>query len=449
MEIKNVCVIGMGFIGTTLAAVLAEAGFLVYGIEKDKEKLEGLKKAKPHFHENGLPEILSDQLNKNLFIFDKIPNDKKIDAFIISVATPVDKDTKKPNLEYVKSAINDLKPYLVDGQLVVLRSTVPVGTSRKIVLPMLLEKCKNVYLSFCPERTVEGKALEELKTLPQIIGGLDEKSSELSVQLFSVITPAVVKTSSLESAEIIKLINNSYRDFNFAFANQVALICKNLGLDAKEVVESANFGYKRSSVSQAGFVSGNKAGFVGGVCLEKDPYILIDCSGIDGGVIKAVRELNEGLIKYVFEIVKDYLKQKNIKESEARIFISGFAFKGHPETDDMRGSPAIELLEFFKNSNVKNIYGHDFVVKQKDIEELGIKISSIEEAFKTADVLIFMNNHKKYNDISIGNLAESMKDGALLFDGWQLFSDKLKNININYESIGFKKTKSGVDRNIH
>ena len=140
MEIKNVCIIGMGFIGTTLAAVLAKAGFTVFGIEKDKEKSELLKQAKPHFHEKGLPELLSKQLNKNLFVFDKIPDGKKIDAFIISVATPVDEATKKPDLSYIKSAVEDLLPHLKEGQLVMLRSTVPVGTKRNFVFPMLEEK---------------------------------------------------------------------------------------------------------------------------------------------------------------------------------------------------------------------------------------------------------------------------------------------------------------------
>lgn len=445
MEVKNICIIGMGFIGTTLAAVLAEAGFEVYGIEKDKEKLEKLKHAKPHFYENGLPEVLSEQLNKNLFLFDKIPDDRKIDAFIIAVATPVDEQTKKPNLSYVKSAVDDMLPHFKEGQLVILRSTVPVGASRNVVLPMLQEKCKNIYLSFCPERTVEGKALEELKTLPQIVGGLDERSADISSQLFSQITPVIVRTSSLESAEIIKLINNSYRDFNFAFANQIALICKNLNLDAKEVVEAANFGYKRSNVLNPGFVAGGKAGFVGGVCLEKDPYILVDSSGLDGGFIKAARELNEGLVKHVFDRATEHLKTKNIPLEDAKIFISGFAFKGHPETDDTRGSPALQLLNFFKDSKVKNIYGHDFVVKNEELEKIGVSPCAIEEAFKIADVLIFMNNHKKYADIIVGKLAEKMKGGTLLFDGWQIFSDKIKDLDINYESIGFKKTKHRVD----
>ncbi|MDP3883005.1 MAG: nucleotide sugar dehydrogenase [Candidatus Staskawiczbacteria bacterium] len=441
MEIKNICVIGMGFIGTTLAAVLAEAGFVVFGVEKDKEKLELLKQAKPHFHENGLPEVLADQLNKNLFIFDKIPEGRKIDAFVISVATPVDEETKKPDLSHVKSAVQDLLPYLEEGQLVMLRSTVPVGTTRKIVLQILQEKCQNVRLSFCPERTVEGRALEELKTLPQIIGALNEESGNLSSKIFSQITPAIVRTSSLEAAEIIKLINNSYRDFNFAFANQTALICKSLGLDANEVVEAANFGYNRSNVLHAGFVASGKAGFVGGVCLEKDPYILSNSSNADTSLIKAARELNQGLVKHVFERAVAHLKEKNIYLENANIFISGFAFKGRPETDDMRGSPAIQLLDFFKKSGVKEMHGHDFVVKPKNIEKLGVKVCSLEDAFKVADVLVFMNNHKGYNDISIGSLAKNMKEDALLFDGWQIFSDKLRDSNINYESIGFKKNR--------
>ncbi|MEK7124200.1 MAG: nucleotide sugar dehydrogenase [Patescibacteria group bacterium] len=439
MAIKNICIIGMGFIGTTLAAVLAEAGFEVFGIERDAKKLEQLKQGKSHFFEKGLEEILATTTGKNLNFFEKIPADKKIDAFIITVFTPVDETTKKPDLTHVKNAIGDLLPHLQDGQLIVLRSTVPVGVSRNMVFPILEKSGKKIHLSFCPERIAEGKAIEELKTLPQIIGGLDEESIKLSEEIFSKITPSVVKTSSPETAEIIKLINNSYRDFSFAYANQIALICKNLNLDAKEVIESANKDYPRSNILQPGFVGGNKPGFVGGVCLEKDPYILLDLidqSGIDGGLIKAARLINESLANHVFEKSAEHLKEKK----DAKILISGFAFKGHPETDDMRGSPAVKLLEIFKKARFSNIYGHDFIVKKTDIENLGVRHASLEEGMQDADTVIFMNNHKKYQDIDIENLAGKAKPGALIFDGWQLFDQKIKNIkNINYESIGYRK----------
>jgi len=439
MEIKNICVIGMGFIGTTLAAVLAGAGFEVFGIEKDKEKLAQLAQGKPHFYEKGLNEALSATLGKQLHVFGAIPAGKAINAFIISVATPIDQETKKPDLQYVKRATEDLLPHLQDGQLVILRSTVPVGVSRNVVLPILKKSGKQVHVAFCPERTAEGKAMEELKTLPQIIGGLDEKSVELAELLFSKITPSIVKTSSLETAEVIKLINNSYRDFSFAYANQIALICKNLDLNTKEVIESANAGYPRSNIMQPGFVGGNKPGFVGGVCLEKDPYILLDLidqNSIDGSLIKAVRAINENLPQHVFEKVKHHVNGKK----EPKIFISGFAFKGHPETDDLRGSPSLRLLDIFKKAGFNNIFGHDFIVKKEEIEKLGVKNYSLEEGFKDADTVIFMNNHKKYDKIDIGVLVKTLKPGALLFDGWQLFDEKLKNINhIYYESIGYRR----------
>ena len=238
---------------------------------------------------------------------------------------------------------------------------------------------------------------------------------------------------------MIKLINNSYRDFSFAYANQIALICKSLDLNTKEVVESANAGYPRSNIMQPGFVGGNKPGFVGGVCLEKDPYILLDLidqNSVDGSLIKAVRAINENLPQHVFEKVKEHLKEKD----SPKIFISGFAFKGHPETDDLRGSPALRLLDIFKQAGFNNIHGHDFIVKEEEIKKMQVAYASLEEGLQDADVAIFMNNHKKYDSIDIESLAKRPRPGALLFDGWQLFDEKLKNINhIHYESIGFKR----------
>jgi len=446
MNIKSVCVIGMGFIGTTLAAVLAEAGFEVFGIEKDEAKLNQLKQGTPGFYEKGLPELLKSQLGKNLHLFDKIPTDRKIDAFIIAVATPVDKETKTPNLDYVKRAIIDIGPHITENQLFVLRSTVPIGASRTVVLPLLRllhKESQAVNLSFCPERTAEGKALSELKSLPQIIGALNQPAMDLSVELFAKVNPSVVKTSSLEAAETVKLINNSYRDFNFAYANQIALICKGLDLDADEIIHAANFEYARSNIANPGFVGGDKAGFVGGVCLEKDPHILINSSNINANLIKAARDLNESLIVHVFESVKKYLEDENIAFNKVNVFISGFAFKGHPETDDMRGSPAIELMNLLKGSGIINIYGHDYVVKKEEIEKLGIDFCSVQEGLNRIDVAVFMNNHHSYQDLPIEDLASKMRKGAMIFDGWQLFKEKLKNIdNINYESIGFRKPKN-------
>ncbi len=432
MKFNNICIIGLGYIGLTLAVTLAKRGFNVSGIEKDLEKLEQLKKGKPHFYEKGLAELLIKHKEKNLELFDKIPSNKKIDTFIVAVGTPIDKVTKMPKMEYVKKAVGEIVPYLREGQLIILRSTVPVGVTRNIVLPILKKKCQNVCLSFCPERTVEGKAIMELSYLPQIIGALNEQSMLHSVEIFSRITPSIVRVSSLEAAEIIKLVDNSYRDLTFAYANEIALICKELNLDAGEVIESANSGYARTNIS--------RPGFVGGVCLEKDPYILNNLVDSDHSLIKVAREINESLPVHVLERIKKHLKEENRSFKKSKIFISGFAFKGQPETDDLRGSPTIDLLELLKKSQIKNIYGHDFIVKQENIKGLGVEPCSVERGFTDADIAVFMNNHKSYENLKIKNLVKKMKKGALLFDGWQLFSKKLRNINyIKYESIGFKK----------
>lgn len=433
MRINNVCVIGLGYVGLTLAATLADVGFMVFGVDKNENVLNRLKMGEPHFHEKGLKELLSKYKEKRLSLLKSIPGNEKIDAFIISVATPIDKSTKLPKIEFIKHAIKEILPHLKDEQLIILRSTVPVGTTRQIVLPMLKEKCSNFYLSFCPERTVEGRALIELRQLPQIIGGLDEESIFKSIEIFSKVTPTVVRVSSLETAEITKLIDNSYRDLTFAFANQIGLICKNLGLDANETIKAANLGYSRNNIPLPGFV--------GGICLKKDPHVLINSAGMECDLLRIQRKINEGLILHLVSRIKEYLKDNNKDEEEVKLFISGFAFKGEPETDDLRDSPTIDFLDKLKESTkIKNIFGHDFIVKEDSLKSLRIIPCSLENGFKDADVIVFMNNHRAYQSLNIEELVKKAKKGALFFDGWQVFSSVLKDKDhIIYESLGFKK----------
>jgi UDP-N-acetyl-D-mannosaminuronic acid dehydrogenase len=244
-----------------------------------------------------------------------------------------------------------------------------------------------------------------------------------------------VKTDSLETAEIVKLINNSYRDMVFAYANQIALICKSLGLNAKEVIQAANFEYPRSNVQVPGVV--------GGFCLEKDPHILINSSNCDSKLIKAAKEINEGIPYHILERIKEHLKEKNKSSKKAKIFISGFAFKGQPETDDIRSSQAVKLISLLQEDGVDNIFGHDFIVSENIIKCFSVEPCSLENGFKNADVVIFMNNHKKYDQVKLGSLSKKMKKDGYIFDGWQVFYEQLKDLpsGILYESIGFKNKK--------
>lgn len=424
MSIEKISVIGTGYVGLTLAAILAEKNFQVYGIDKNTDLIGKLNNCEPHFYEKGLSLLLRKNINKNLFFRKEIPDDS--DAIILCVGTPVDEKTKKPILDYIISSAWEIKEKLDDKSLVVLRSTVPLGATRQIVKPILDKSGKNYALAFCPERTIEGKALEELEELPQIIGGIDERSIDLAFDLFKKVTPTIVKMSSLESAEMVKLLCNSFRDIKFAYANEIALSCEKLDLDAHEIIKAANKGYERSQIPLPGFV--------GGSCLVKDPYILSDGlnkAGYSPRLINRGREVNEEVINYVCRKI-----QEEISPNE-KIFISGMAFKGVPETNDLRDSPTVELVKKMKEQGYNNIYVHDFVVSPDEMKKEGYNPVSLEEGFKDAKCVLIATNNPRYSYLDIDKYLDSMNKHSLFFDIWRSFdSEIIERNDIKYKGLG-------------
>ncbi len=432
MRPHKICIIGMGFVGLTLGAVLADKKFIVTGVEVNKQVAEQLKRGEPHFHEKGLDVLMKKHLGKHLFIATEVPKEPH-DVYVISVGTPIDKHSKKPVLDYVINAANSIKGMLTDGCLVVLRSTVPVGVTRHVVKPILDESGKKYHLAFCPERTVEGKAIVELRELPQIIGGLTTDCVDKAMDLFRVVTPATVEVSSLEIAEMIKIINNTYRDMTFAFANEMGMICERIGLNALEVIKAANFGYSRSNVPIPGFV--------GGACLDKDPHILMDFSSKHGYMpvfIKSGRQVNEGLPAHIVQRAVTRLKELGKDITGAKVFVSGFAFKGQPETDDIRDSPTLRLLDALRSHGVKTIYGHDFVVAAEVIRGLGVTPCTLLEGFESADCVFIANNHRSYYDLHIEEYLAHLRKPAVFMDCWQIFdAERCKVPGVYHGGIGF------------
>lgn len=424
MKKDRVSVIGLGYVGLTLAAVLAEKGFEVFGVDINKSLIRKLKKCEPHFYEKGLTSILRNHVGKNLFFQEKIPEKQEI--FILSVGTPLNEETKKPNLEYIINSTQQTTKCINNGNLIVLRSTVPIGTTRKIIKPILDKTGKNYSLAFCPERTIEGKAVEELKELPQIIGGINEKSVDLAFDLFNKITSTTIKMSSIESAEMVKLLCNSYRDITFAYANEVALICEKVGLDPAEIINASNKGYDRSKIPLPGFV--------GGSCLEKDPYILADCINRTDYVPKIItkgRKINEQIIRYAVD------KIKHIVGPLEKTFISGLAFKGRPETNDLRGSSSVKLIEYLRRENYKNLFVHDFVVDPNELKKQGYVPVNLDQGFQNAKCVLIGNNNEKYGFLDIDNYLKLMDKNSLFFDIWNQFnSRKVEAHGIIYAGIG-------------
>ena len=428
---KNIGIIGLGRVGLTLAVTLVSAGFKVLGVEQNREIVKSLKEGKPYFYEKGLEALLRKCLEGgNLTITSQIEESQ--DVYIICVGTPIEKVTKKVILEPLIRATKEVAEWIEEGDTVIVRSTVPIMTTRNIMLPILKERQKHFYLAYCPERTVEGKALLELKELPQIVSGLDEESVEKAVSIFSKITPTIVRVESLEAVEFIKLIDNAYRDLNFAFANEISLLAGKFGIDGYRLIKAANYGYPRNNIPIPGFV--------GGACLSKDPYILYESAlkkGCKVGLPVISRKINEELMARVATKVKGDLVLLGKDLKEAKIFLLGVAFKGEPETDDTRDSPALSLARILKEQDgIKKLYAHDFVVQPKEIRKAEMEFCSLEEGFKECDCAILMNSHPKYRDLDL-RLLELMNEPAIFFDSWHMFSSEeiTKNKRILYRRL--------------
>ena len=420
---KTICVVGLGFVGLTLAIILADSGFKVIGYDVMQDMVTDINNGNPPFYEEGLSSLLKFHINKGNFRAVSSLKKEIHDIYIVSVGTPVDRD-HKPDIENIKKATIQIGKVLKKKDMVILRSTVPVGTTRDILLP-ILEKESNLkggeafYLAFAPERTVQGKALEELRSLPQIIGGLNKRSLDVASSFFSNLNTTIARMSSLEAAEMVKLVNNAYRDVTFAFANELAITCDHWGIDPVNVINAANQGYPRNNIPVP-------SPGVGGSCLKKDPYIYIESvsnMGFKGGLSLCSRKINDYMSLFVFNKIDLFIKQ-NKKDQDIKIFVIGFAFKGEPETSDIRDSTTVDLVAIMKNKTNWHIFGYDPVVDKDRIGRLDIAGCSIREGFKGADCVLIMNNHRSYFDVDILGLLELVNRPALFLDAWSLFPHK-------------------------
>lgn len=432
----NVCIVGLGYVGLTLALTLSDLGIKVSGFDKNKETSHQLNQGIATISENGLEKLLKKNLNKTFHIIDNL-DDANFEIFVISVGTPLN-NNHKPIMEYIISASNEIGFKIKKDQMVILRSTVPVGTTRNVIIPILeknsgLKAGEDFEVVFAPERTAEGIALSELRKNPQIIGSLTEKGITESTKLFSKMTKTILPVSNIETAEMMKLIDNSYRDVHFAYANEIALICEMLKIDAHECIEKANFEYPRNQIPMP-------SPGVGGPCLSKDPHILVHVAnnfGYEPKLISHSRWINENVPTFLASKIFKKIENSNKKIENIKIFIIGFAFKGNPETDDVRESSTIVLLNKLKEKN-SNIFGYDPAVSKKQIESLGVTYTEIEDGFTNSDCIIFMNNNKSYLSYDIEHLMGKTNKPCVFVDTWSMFKEFLNRENIIYTGVGLE-----------
>jgi UDP-N-acetyl-D-mannosaminuronic acid dehydrogenase len=435
---QNVCILGLGYVGLTLAVAMADAGFRVHGIERRAEVCALLKEGRAHFWEPRLDAKLSRVVEQGSFTFSTdVDPDFPASVYILTVGTPLGKDGRA-SLDAVERAAGQVASVMGEDALVILRSTVKLGTARDVVAPVLAAGGRRFELAVCPERTLEGRALIELNELPQIIGSDDPETRQRCQQLFGALTPTTIALSSLEAAELTKLVDNTYRDVMFAFANEIADLCGKAGLSAHEVISAGRLGYPRTNVALPGPV--------GGPCLEKDPHILVESArsfDVKMGITAAARQVNEAQPAETVRLIREAYDAAGGGAAPA-IALCGLAFKGVPPTDDLRGTMAAPILAALREAFPDGRFtGFDPVVPQEaaraffEIET----VATMEEACAGASIVVIANNHPQFQRLEMPALATQMATPGIIYDYWNMHNRETEGLpeGVAYLSLGSER----------
>jgi UDP-N-acetyl-D-mannosaminuronic acid dehydrogenase len=437
---ERVAIYGMGFVGLTLAAALASRGHTVTGVDTNAPLIQALEQGQPHVLEPRLPDLIRQGKANGSLTFTIRPQDEHHRVVIIAVGTPID-DQDQASMAALEAVCAAVGPRLRRGDLVLLRSTVPVGTTRSLVIPQLEQASglvvgKGFHVAFTPERTVEGRAIQELSSLPQVVGGATDKCVDMASVFWSTLTDSIVRVDSLEAAELVKLINNSYRDLSFAFANGLALLADQYNLDANRLIQAANEGYPRNPIPRP-------SPGVGGYCLTKDPFLYAAMGdGMGHGTLAKVgRQINSDAALYPVSIVERYAHRRHQKVAELRVLVVGMAFKGLPETNDLRGSTAVEVAHKLMALGAE-VTCWDAVVGADQLSSWGLQPANNLAAAGKADVFLILNNHP--DNVPEDLLSQLSNRPVLFFDGWHLLERHQveKYPHMTYATLGYMTPQS-------
>jgi UDP-N-acetyl-D-mannosaminuronic acid dehydrogenase len=402
-KLKTISVIGIGRVGLPLALVLADEGFTVYGIGRDEKKIEGISNGKMPFLEKGAPTLLKKYINKSLFATIDYSCIKKSDIIILTLGTPID-ENMNPVLEQIEIALLGCLPYFKNNQLLILRSTVSPRTTNYvkqfIQQNSRFEIGKNFYLAFCPERISEGNSLEEIKTIPQIIGSADKKSSKIAEEFFKKIGVETMVTDDV-TAELGKLFTNMYRYINFAIANEFMVLAQNYHRDIYEIVNLVNHNYSRGGISVPGLTAGP--------CLFKDGFFLIsDLPYVD--LISTSWKINEAMPLFLVRLIRERMKLQGKKT-----VLLGLAFKA--EIDDIRESLSFKVRKALLRERVDLIL-HDPFIKEYNYGPIE---PDVYKALENADLIFIATNHKEYRKLDIKKVKQIAKKNCMVCDVWNVF----------------------------
>ncbi len=383
---SKVCVIGLGYIGLPTAALLATNGYAVAGVDLSTYAVDTINQGKIHIVEPDLDAFVRAAVFSGKLKAFTTP--QAGDIYIICVPTPFHEGAEipQPNIDYVLNAATSIAPFLKSGDLVILESTSPVGTTELIakVLTDAGVNMKGIHVAYCPERVLPGKIMTELVANDRVVGGLTrEATTEVSYFYKTFVRGAVLETDA-KTAEMCKLTENSFRDVNIAFANELSILCENQGIDVWKLIELANR-HPRVNILQPG--TG-----VGGHCIAVDPWFIISRDPINARLMRSAREVNNDKTQWVLEKIKSHVIQRQTKLGRPpRLVCLGLAFK--PDIDDLRESPAVQVVQALQNE------GFDLQVVEPNIDShTEFTLIELDDALKLADIVVILVKHRQFLD---------------------------------------------------
>lgn len=386
MKSYRVCVLGLGYIGLPTAALLANRGHQIHGVDVNSNVVDTINQGQIHIVEPDLDTFVHSAVHSGRLRAALQPVES--DVFIIAVPTPFKGDFE-PDLKYVVAASQSIAPYVRAGNLVILESTSPVGSTEVVrdTLAAAGIDVSNILFAHCPERVLPGKVMIELIENDRIVGGLDDQATAAAVEFYKTFVNGQILTTDARTAEMAKLTENSFRDVNIAFANELSLICAKQNINVWELIRLANH-HPRVNILQPGCG-------VGGHCIAVDPWFIVHQSPVESRLIRTAREVNDGKPTWVLQQVA--LEAQKLRQQLGRepiIAVMGLAFK--PDIDDLRESPAVHIAQELQS------LGYQLRICEPNIEQHPkFEISKIQSATTEADLLVFLVAHTPFKTLNI------------------------------------------------
>lgn len=400
-KINTACILGLGYIGLPTAVMLASSGLRVFGVDIRKDIVDALNSGGAHFSEPGLDELLGKTVADGSLRGFLEP--QAADCFVIAVPTPFNED-RSPDLRYVDSAARAIAKVLKPGDLVILESTSPVGTTERvarilqaenavIVAPLTENEHPNIHLAYCPERILPGQMMQELVNNDRIVGGMTPACTDLARQVYGSFCKGALHGTETRTAEMVKLVENSYRDLNIAFANEISMLCDKIDVDVWDAIKLANC-HPRVNILSPGCG-------VGGHCIAVDPWFLIQPYPESTKLMRVVRDTNDFKSQYVF----DQIASAASRMKSPVIACLGLTYK--PDVGDLRESPALYIANQLASAGTGKIIAVDPTLGG-DVSGLhqGIELLPLESALQKADIVAILVNHSAFKQLKSQALAD-------------------------------------------